>query len=461
MNDTGYSNPKKVELGSPQWLIDKINTFSDGVFSKYLKILVESGKFNAFNCFYFFILGLIFYFNLDLLFDIASKDYYFNYILRWAPIILITCFLSSLFRLFKLEFSSSIYIFFIILNVFGKGLWFLYKDAPLGFVLDIAMSLSFFVLLDLMNWYSKKKAKLPRFSFLIVGFYIILVIRWCIEHYAPASAHLYRNIFVTERLILPLAIFWSEGTRIVNPISYFSFERLKQLFLPFNLFFPLPAEQKILVPVTDSRLDALRLKGLCDFSVSIIFLILYIVLKNFEGDVLNLRSSGIKLPTLGLIFYLQLFFKSSWFFRIATGYGRILGFNLYDSFNFGLLAVSPIERWTRWSIYYNKWLREFIYFPLMIRTRQIFIPLFATFLFSFVLHSYTHFLRFGSEFLHPLNMFQWRSKLVYYTLQMLLLYFSVKYIKIWPSGQKRSGWCGVVITMMLMMGVHLCVYLAI
>jgi len=68
---------------------------------------------------------------------------------------------------------------------------------------------------------------------------------------------------------------------------------------------------------------------------------------------------------LGLVaFSFQLYFDFSGYSDMATGLGRMLGFEFLENFNYPYISKSVTEFWRRWHISLGTWFREYLYIPL-------------------------------------------------------------------------------------------------
>ena len=68
---------------------------------------------------------------------------------------------------------------------------------------------------------------------------------------------------------------------------------------------------------------------------------------------------------LGVIaFTFQIYFDFSGYSDMATGLGRMLGFEFLPNFNYPYTARSITDFWRRWHISLSTWFREYLYIPL-------------------------------------------------------------------------------------------------
>ena len=65
-----------------------------------------------------------------------------------------------------------------------------------------------------------------------------------------------------------------------------------------------------------------------------------------------------------LAFSFQIYFDFSGYSDMATGLGRMLGFEFLPNFNYPYISRSITEFWRRWHISLSTWFREYLYIPL-------------------------------------------------------------------------------------------------
>ena len=79
-------------------------------------------------------------------------------------------------------------------------------------------------------------------------------------------------------------------------------------------------------------------------------------------DPVGLTVAGAWLGVLA--FSLQIYFDFSGYSDMATGLGRMLGFEFLPNFNYPYISKSITEFWRRWHISLSTWFREYVYIPL-------------------------------------------------------------------------------------------------
>jgi len=75
--------------------------------------------------------------------------------------------------------------------------------------------------------------------------------------------------------------------------------------------------------------------------------------------------SALDVWTLAFLFGFQIYFDFSAYSHIAIGCSRLMGISLVENFIFPYTAVSPREFWQRWHISLSRWIRDYLYLPLM------------------------------------------------------------------------------------------------
>jgi len=69
-------------------------------------------------------------------------------------------------------------------------------------------------------------------------------------------------------------------------------------------------------------------------------------------------------------FGIQLYCDFSGYSDIAIGAALILGFKIPKNFNFPFFATSPAEFWRRWHISLSSWVKDYVFFPLVIGNKR-------------------------------------------------------------------------------------------
>ena len=70
-------------------------------------------------------------------------------------------------------------------------------------------------------------------------------------------------------------------------------------------------------------------------------------------------------------FALQIYYDFSGYTDMAIGLGRMLGFHFFENFNYPYISTSITDFWRRWHITLSNWFREYVFYPLERRRREL------------------------------------------------------------------------------------------
>jgi D-alanyl-lipoteichoic acid acyltransferase DltB (MBOAT superfamily) len=68
---------------------------------------------------------------------------------------------------------------------------------------------------------------------------------------------------------------------------------------------------------------------------------------------------------MAVAFGLQIYFDFSSYSRMAIGSARLCGIQLVDNFNYPYSSTSPVDFWNRWHMSLSRWIRDYLFFPLL------------------------------------------------------------------------------------------------
>jgi D-alanyl-lipoteichoic acid acyltransferase DltB (MBOAT superfamily) len=68
---------------------------------------------------------------------------------------------------------------------------------------------------------------------------------------------------------------------------------------------------------------------------------------------------------MAVAFGLQIYFDFSSYTRMAIGSAKLLGIELVENFDYPYSARSPVEFWNRWHMSLSRWIRDYLFFPLL------------------------------------------------------------------------------------------------
>ncbi len=85
-----------------------------------------------------------------------------------------------------------------------------------------------------------------------------------------------------------------------------------------------------------------------------------------------------------LCFGLQIYYDFSGYTDMAIGLGLIFGFKFPENFNYPYISTSITDFWRRWHITLSSWIRDYLFYPLALRSgiskTKLYISMLATFM---------------------------------------------------------------------------------
>ncbi len=237
-----------------------------------------------------------------------------------------------------------------------------------------------------------------------------------VDLFSLFNIHLHIN---TIKIILPLGISFYTFRTVSYILDVYN-EDIKPtkdiiVFFTYVAFFPtllsgpidkardfIPQLEKKKVFNYDSAMDGVR--------QILLGLLKKIVIADNIASVTNVIFDNYQNQTgsvllLGIFFYaIQLYADFSGYTDMATGFGRLIGFNVTKNFNFPFFAQNIAEFWRRWHISLTTWLTEYVFTPLSLSFRNyhkwgLILAIIITFLFiglwhganwKFVLYGFLH-----------------------------------------------------------------------
>jgi len=85
---------------------------------------------------------------------------------------------------------------------------------------------------------------------------------------------------------------------------------------------------------------------------------------------------GLQFLAQVLVGYVYFYSDFSSYMNLVTGCARFFGVDLAINFNQPYLARNPVASWQRWHMSLTSWIRDYIYLPLLLKTRN---PMFCVF----------------------------------------------------------------------------------
>ena len=94
-----------------------------------------------------------------------------------------------------------------------------------------------------------------------------------------------------------------------------------------------------------------------------------ILIANTLGEICDIFKSSDDKSVLyfwlyAVAFSLHVYFDFSGYSDMATGLGKIFGFDFVENFNYPYISKSITEFWRRWHISLGSWFRDYVYIPL-------------------------------------------------------------------------------------------------
>ena len=105
-------------------------------------------------------------------------------------------------------------------------------------------------------------------------------------------------------------------------------------------------------------------------------------LNGWTGATLAEQGLGLSPLTLWIVLvglFVQLYCDFAGYSNLAIGVSALFGFRIAENFHSPLLARNPAEFWKRWHISLSSWCQEYVYLPMLGRTRNAYIGILSTF----------------------------------------------------------------------------------
>lgn len=110
----------------------------------------------------------------------------------------------------------------------------------------------------------------------------------------------------------------------------------------------------------------------------------------------GLSLHPIMLWTILVGLFFQLYCDFAGYSNLAIGVSALFGFHIAANFNRPMLAMNPAEFWKRWHISLSSWCQEYVYMPMLGRTRNAYVGILSTFLVMGLWHAISwHWLCWG------------------------------------------------------------------
>lgn len=224
----------------------------------------------------------------------------------------------------------------------------------------------------------KKRRKWVAFLTVIieVGILVILKEKYFFERWIHISAIDYSFV----KFITPIGISYFTLTLIGYVLdSYWDEKNVEKNFFKFSLFssfFPIISSGPI-VKYRETRIQLFEHHSFCYKTISfgcqrilwgifkklVISERLAILVDQIYED--HTTYSGLYVWTAVLLFVIRLYTDFSGCLDIVYGVSELFGISLPENFNLPFFSSSLAEFWRRWHITLGKWMKEYVFFPIM------------------------------------------------------------------------------------------------
>lgn len=144
------------------------------------------------------------------------------------------------------------------------------------------------------------------------------------------------------------------------------------------------------------------------------------------------RGAGLLL--FCVLAFFQIFADFSGYIDLARGIAKLLGIDLVENFNQPYLATSINDVWQRWNITLISWLRDFVYMPMMLFSKNIYLASGVVFLLVGLWHNVT------------LGYLLWSV----YWIAIFWIYLFLRQHRILPRRSKKGVWLGRLVTFLML-----------
>lgn len=101
------------------------------------------------------------------------------------------------------------------------------------------------------------------------------------------------------------------------------------------------------------------------------------------------QSTMSTLSMFGILAFLHAYLDLMLYTEISKSLSRIMGFGIQENFNKPLLATNISQFWQRWHMSLSNWTRDYVFFPVLIKTRNSWLATYLSMLTIGIWHSAT------------------------------------------------------------------------
>ncbi|MAX66641.1 MAG: hypothetical protein CME66_06870 [Halobacteriovoraceae bacterium] len=198
------------------------------------------------------------------------------------------------------------------------------------------------------------------------------------------------GLYKSDSLLIPIGLSYYTFQCLAYNISVY-WKRLAPVssfmdFLCFNSFYaqlsagPIERAEKLIPQlqknffIKDIKvLDAVFLLGLGYFKKVVVSDRIYETYLAFSQS--PHEYFGVEYFLMLVLGFVVVYFDLSAYADIARGIGKIFSIEITRNFNRPYLATNPTELWQRWHISITSWMRDFVFFPALLKTKNIYAAL--------------------------------------------------------------------------------------
>lgn len=100
----------------------------------------------------------------------------------------------------------------------------------------------------------------------------------------------------------------------------------------------------------------------------------------------SLPSDGLWLYVEIILGFFYIYLDFSSYMDLARGGAKLMGINISKNFHLPFLSRSPAEFWQRWHMTLVAWIRDYLYLPVLLKTKNLTVSIFVLFLMVGLFH---------------------------------------------------------------------------
>lgn len=232
----------------------------------------------------------------------------------------------------------------------------------------ISMTLSYFVYLKIINERLDNKTK-KRLTYSFVALQIIALIY---VKFAFTKLPLGISYYTFTIIAFLLEVLWKRTSTRLTPIEYL----ISVSYFPIIMMGPIERLSKFSLQLRAKRVfsesnfkDGLYSIALGLFKLTAITNPLEILIDHSKNLALDIYGFGLIIYCF--LAFMKLYAEFSGFINVVTGLSLFLGFQITKNFDQPYFATSVSDIWKRWHKSLTFWLRDFVFVPLVLKSKNI------------------------------------------------------------------------------------------